>query len=105
MELKIKRIARNMGRIEFIACKDKIFSMLQTGYDIKKIHASLRERMMITMAYSTLCYQLAKHRKQNEHKTDKNKHICAQNKQTQPRLVYQNDSFSINKSPSTEDMI
>lgn len=102
---KTKRIARNMGRIEFIACKDKIYSMLQTGYDIKKIHELLRERKLITMAYSTLCYQLAKHHQQSENKTDKKTHRHAQNKQTSLRTDYQSDIFSINKSPSTDDMI
>jgi len=105
MGLKIKRIARNMGKIEFIACKDKIYSMLQTGYDIKKIHESLLERKMITMAYSTLCYQLAKHRKQSKHEMDNITHSHSHNKQTSLRTGHQNDSFSINKSPSADDMI
>ncbi|WP_169725285.1 TraK family protein [Fundidesulfovibrio putealis] len=105
MGLKIKRIARNMGRIEFIACKDQIYSMLQTGHDIKKIFESLRERKMITMAYSTLCYQLAKSRKQNLCITKNQPCCCSQNIQKQIKTDNQSNSFSVNKSPSTNDMI
>lgn len=105
MGLKTKRIARNMGRIEFLACKDEIYSMLQTGYDNKKIFKSLRERNMITMAYSTLCYQLAKSRKQNGCATNNKPCCCAQNIQASSRTAHHNNSFSINKSPSTDDII
>jgi hypothetical protein len=105
MGLKTKRIARNVGRIEFLACKDEIYSMLQTGYDNKKIFESLQGRNMITMSYSTLCYQLAKSRKQSECTTNNKLCCCSQSIPSPSRTTNHNNRFSINKSPSTDDII
>jgi len=53
-----KRIGRNIGRIELLAVRDKVKSMLDAGYDRKKIHDRLMEDGSITMSYPTFCYQL-----------------------------------------------
>lgn len=55
-----KRIARNMARIEFLACRELIESLLAQGFDKKKIHARLTESGQITMSYDALCKVLLK---------------------------------------------
>jgi hypothetical protein len=52
-----KRIGRNMGRIELLAVRDTVNTMLEAGYDLKKIHGRLMEEGRITMSYPTFCYQ------------------------------------------------
>lgn len=53
-----KRIGRNVGRIELLAVQDKVKSLLEAGYDRKKIHDRLIEEGNITMSYPTFCYQV-----------------------------------------------
>lgn len=55
-----KRISRNQGRIELLACINYVYDLLNKGYDKRKIHKILNEEKKITMSYATLCYQLAK---------------------------------------------
>jgi hypothetical protein len=52
-----KRIGRNMGRIELLAVLDTVKTMLDAGYDRKKIHSRLMEEGSVTMSYPTFCYQ------------------------------------------------
>jgi len=56
--LENKRIGRNIGRIELLAVQDKVKSLLEAGYDRKKIHDRLVEEGNVTMSYPTFCYQL-----------------------------------------------
>jgi hypothetical protein len=53
-----KRIGRNMGRIELLSVRDKVKSLLEAGYDRKKIHDRLIAEGNVTMSYPTFCYQL-----------------------------------------------
>jgi hypothetical protein len=55
-----KGIPRNMARIEFLACRELIESLLAQGFDKKKIHARLTENGQITMSYDALCKVLLK---------------------------------------------
>lgn len=55
-----KRIPRNMARIEFLACRELIESLLAQGFDKKKIHARLTGSGQITMSYDALCKVLLK---------------------------------------------
>ena len=50
-----KRIPRNMARIEFMACRETIESLLAQGFDKKKIHARLAKDGQITMSYDSFC--------------------------------------------------
>lgn len=56
----IPRLGRNAGRIEFIAAQKQIQSLIEAGFDRKKIHAVLAEKGQITMSYATFCYQYKK---------------------------------------------
>lgn len=95
---KKQRIARNMGRIEFIACREKIDLMRSQGYDNKMIHTLLHSKEIITMSYSTLCYHISRFYKHNDTTT-----LCMIPNVGQK--FQDNNSFSINKSPSSSEMI
>ena len=49
------RIARNQGRIEFLASRDFIVSLVEQGFDKKKIFARLQKEHSITMSYAAFC--------------------------------------------------
>ena len=55
-----KRIPRNMARIEFLASRDAIESLLSQGFDKRKIHTRLTESGQFTMSYDAFCKVLAK---------------------------------------------
>jgi len=55
-----KRIPRNMARIEFLACRDAIESLLSQGFDKRKIHTRLTESGQFTMSYDAFCKVLTK---------------------------------------------
>lgn len=99
MPQRKKRIARNMGRIEFIACFPLIDELRRQGFDNRKIHGSLTEKGMITMAYSTLCYHMARFFKEES--------ATAAPKQfpTASVVSSQRRAFSVNKTPSSNEMI
>ncbi len=107
MALKQKRIARNMGRIEFIACCDVIEAMREQGFDNKKIHTALLKKKKLTMSYATFCYQMARFRKLENERQGNNTHIANSSdagmtsKHSGPRQ----HGFSVNKTPSTSEMI
>ena len=48
-----RQIARNGGKIEFLAFKPTIEELFGKGYDAWKVHAFLREKHNITMSYRT----------------------------------------------------
>lgn len=54
------RIPRNMARIEFLACRELIESLLSQGFDKRKVHTRLMENGQITMSYDALCKVLAR---------------------------------------------
>lgn len=54
------RIPRNMARIEFLACREVIESLLSQGFDKRKVHTRLMENGQITMSYDALCKVLAR---------------------------------------------
>ena len=60
MSAEKKRIPRNMARIEFLACRDAIESLLSQGFDKRKIHTRLAESGQFTMSYDAFCKVLAK---------------------------------------------
>lgn len=55
-----QRIPRNMARIEFLACREEIETLLGQGFDKRKIHTKLTESGRITMSYDALCKVLLK---------------------------------------------
>lgn len=55
-----ERIPRNQGRIEILACRETIESLVEQGFDRKKIFTRLEEKGAVTMTYSTFCRGFAK---------------------------------------------
>ncbi|MDR2744390.1 MAG: TraK family protein [Desulfovibrio sp.] len=55
-----KRIPRNMSRIEFLACRELIESLLAQGLDKKKVHTRLVEGGQVTMSYDAFCRVLTR---------------------------------------------
>lgn len=62
-----QRIPRNMARIEFLACRELIESLLAQGFDKKKIHARLAKDGQVTMSYDAFCKVLRKASKNELH--------------------------------------
>lgn len=62
-----QRIPRNMARIEFLACRELIESLLSQGFDKKKIHTRLAESGQVTMSYDAFCKVLLKASKNELH--------------------------------------
>ena len=60
MSASNKRIPRNMARIEYLACRDLVDSLLVQGFDKRKIHTRLLEEGRITMSYAALCKVMIK---------------------------------------------
>jgi hypothetical protein len=108
MASKKKRIARNMGRIEFIASRDVIVSMSEQGFDNKKIHTALAKKKRLTMSYATFCYQMARFRKaENERQGHAVDHVDS-SEMANATFTHPGSrqlSFSVNKTPSTSEMI
>jgi len=99
-----KRIPRNLGRIEFIACSDVIDSLRRQGFDNKKIHAALTANGKVTMSYSTLCYHLARFLKMKSDTLTSNVASPLVPGCFQPAPV-KGRSFKVNKTPSPGEMI
>jgi len=55
-----KRLRRYMARVEFLACKETVETMLEQGFSKKLIHERLTEEGRVSMAYITLCQILRK---------------------------------------------
>jgi hypothetical protein len=50
-----KPLRRHLARVEFLACKETVDSMLAQGFSKKLIHERLTEEGRFSMAYMTLC--------------------------------------------------
>ncbi len=107
MKTKGNRIKRNVGRIEFIACRKTITSMQELGYDAKMIHAKLRNEGRISMSYSTLCYHLARYKEQEaQEKAEVIAQSSLENANTAISLLTpQQRGFVVNKVPHTDEII
>ena len=57
---KSGRIARCMGRVEFISCQIEILNMHKKGYSNKNIYDKLAAQGKLTLAYSTFNAHLRK---------------------------------------------
>jgi hypothetical protein len=55
-----KRVRRQMARVEFLACRETVNSMLEQGFSKKLIHERLTEEGRFSMAYITLCQIIRK---------------------------------------------
>ena len=55
-----KRLRRQMARVEFLACKETVDTMLAQGFSKKLIHERLTEEGRFSMAYITLCQIIRK---------------------------------------------
>ena len=55
-----KRLRRQMARVEFLACKEPVDTMLAQGFSKKLIHERLTEEGRFSMAYITLCQIIRK---------------------------------------------
>ena len=53
-----KKIARNTGKIEFIANLEKTKEMIEAGYNYKNIHTKMLNAGRFSMSYFTFCYHL-----------------------------------------------
>lgn len=58
MKPSMKKIARNTGKIEFIANLEKTKEMIEAGYNYKNIHTKMLNAGRFTMSYFTFCYHL-----------------------------------------------
>ena len=96
---EIKRIGRNMGRIELLAVLGKVNSLFEAGYDRKKIHCRLREEGAITMSYPTFCYQL------KQHLSGGSLNPAQRPKTSGPPKNNPSGTFSINRNPKFEDFV
>jgi hypothetical protein len=57
-----KPLRRHLARVEFLACKETVDSMLAQGFSKKLIHERLTEEGCFSMAYMTLCELVRKTR-------------------------------------------
>lgn len=53
-----QRIAKNMGKVEFLANLDEIRQMLAQGYNYKNVYSKMAEEGRFTMSYFTFCHHL-----------------------------------------------
>jgi len=47
-------LLQGRGRVQFLACKDEIFDLIEKGYSIANIHEILKENNKVTVSYQTL---------------------------------------------------
>ena len=50
------RIARNAGKVQFLARKEVISEMISQGYNYRNIHDRLVQEHQATMSYHTFCF-------------------------------------------------
>lgn len=107
MARKRKRIPRNMGRIEFIACQDVIDAMRVQGYDNKKIHAALVKKGKVTMSYATFCHHMVRFLKEIRERQEQSGHhlLPIYTQATFKQQGLKQHGFSVNKTPSSDEMI
>lgn len=109
MDNETKRIPRNMGRIEFIACRETIQDLVERGYDNKKIHAELARCNRISMSYSAFCVYMARLRKHDEMLQQSSARPPAETQAVRDlppmsRPTSRPQQFTINPSPRKEDL-
>ena len=98
-----KRIGRNMGRIELLAVQDKVKTMLEAGYDRKKIYYRLIEEGRVTMSYPTFCYQLKQLLNREAPAGPQNSDRRPQT--SVPSKTNRSEPFSINRNPKLENLV
>lgn len=67
MEKKKQRIGFSKGRTEFIAARDEILNLCNTGVSKAIIYKKMCGDGKFTMHYNTFCYHLRKLEKENNH--------------------------------------
>ena len=55
-----QKLPKNAAKVEFIRVREDVKSMLNTGYNLRNIHAKLVELYGISMSYYTLCLHVRK---------------------------------------------
>jgi len=98
-----KRIGRNIGRIEFLSVQGQVNTLLEAGYDRKKIHCRLVEERAITMSYPTFCYQL----KQllNKGASASSQNTAQSLKVSAPSRINKSEPFTIDRNPKLENFV
>ena len=97
------RIPRNMGRVEFLACKESIATMHLQGYDNRKIHDALAAKGRVTMAYATFCRYMKRYFPSNKGHNDWGHNRDTHSTYEEPRPG--RSGFAVNKKPSSGEMI
>ena len=70
MESRKPRIARNLGKVEFLAHLEDVKLLFEKGYNKRNIHSQMVEKELFTMSYYTFCAQFRSYFKQKpENKT------------------------------------
>jgi len=98
-----KRIGRNIGRIELLAVQGKVNSLLEAGYDRKKIHCRLVEDGAITMSYPAFCYQLKQLLNKSASASPQN--TARSPKTSSPSRINQPEPFTIDRNPKLENFV
>jgi len=98
-----KRIGRNIGRIELLAVQGKVNSLLEAGFDRKKIHSRLVEEGAITMSYPAFCYQLKQLANKSASASPQN--TARHPKTSAPSRINQSEPFTIDRNPKLENFV
>ena len=65
---KKQKIAKNAGKVQFLANKDVIREMLSQGHNYRNIYECLVKEYHVTMSYHTFCFWMRNTTKQNPEK-------------------------------------
>lgn len=97
------RIPRNMGRVEFLACRESITTMHRQGYDNRKIHDALAAKGRVTMAYATFCRYMKRFFPSEGAHNDwmQSRDTPSSCEESRPGR----SGFAVNKKPSSGEMI
>lgn len=87
------RIARCMGRVEFMACEAEILDMHTRGYANKHIYDKLMEEGKLTLAYSTFNCHLRKLLKPKQPNQSQGKQVHAVVKQDPKNFIIPSDGI------------
>ncbi len=97
---KKKRIKQGQGKVEYLAHKEKIFSLLAKGYTITAIHEQLTKEGKITLSYPRFAALLPK--KSKELPPEKERKTRSKSPKTSPKA----DSKAVKdeeKTPNTSE--
>ncbi len=61
-----KRLRKGEGRIQFIACRERIEELQAQGYDILAIHSTLVKEKRISMSYAGFYENITQRRKKSK---------------------------------------